>query len=125
MSVLVDSDVVIEVLRGRDRALLAHWAALADTHDAILVSPITMAEVDAGAFETEMQVIARFFAPLTCIAIDEQIGHQAGEYLRQYAKSHNLQIADALIAASAMRCQAALWTRNRKHYPMRELIFYG
>jgi len=42
----------------------------------------------------------------------------AGEYLRRYNKSHNLKIADALIAASAVQNQADLWTRNRKHYPM-------
>ena len=42
----------------------------------------------------------------------------------QYRKSHGLQITDALIAAAAVLNHAELWTRNRKHYPMKELSFY-
>jgi predicted nucleic acid-binding protein len=125
VSVLIDSDIVIEVLRGRDQAILTQWSELADSHSPILVSPVTFAEVGAGAFPKESQMISRFFAPLTCVVIDQKIGQLAGEYLRQYSKSHSLKIADALIAASAAQNQAALWTRNRKHYPMPDLIFYG
>lgn len=125
MSVLIDSDIVIEVLRARDAVILAQWSNLADSSSPILVSPITFAEIGAGARSGEMQAIARFFAPLTCVVIDQKIGQLAGEYLRQYSKSHNLKIADALIAASAVQNQAALWTRNRKHYPMHELSFYA
>jgi hypothetical protein len=125
VSVLIDSDIVIEVLRGRDRAILSRWSTLADSLSPILVSPIAFAEVGAGALAGEMQRISGFFAPLTCVAIDRKIGELAGEYLRQYSKSHNLKIADALIAASAVLYQAALWTRDRKHYPMPDLVFYA
>jgi predicted nucleic acid-binding protein len=125
VSVLIDSDIVIEVLRGRDQAILAQWSALADSRFPILVSPITFAEVGAGALADEMAMIARFFAALTCVDLDEKIGKLAGEYLRRYSKSHNLKIADALIAASAVLHQASLWTRNRKHYPMPDLSFYA
>jgi predicted nucleic acid-binding protein len=125
VSVFIDSDIVIEVLRARNQAILAQWSALAASSAPILVSPITIAEVGAGALPHESQIISRFFAPLTCVAIDEKIGQLAGEYLRQYSKSHNLQIADAFIAASAAQNQAALWTRNRKHYPMPDLSFYA
>jgi predicted nucleic acid-binding protein len=59
------------------------------------------------------------------VAIDRKTGQSAGEYLRQYSKSHNLKIADALIAACAAQNQAALWTGNRKHYPMPDLVFYA
>jgi predicted nucleic acid-binding protein len=125
VSILIDSDIVIEVLRARDQAILMQWSALADSSSPILVSPITVAEIGAGAFVSEMQAISRFFAPLTCVVIDQKIGQLAGEYLRHYSKSHNLKIADALIAASAAQNQAALWTRNRKHYPMDDLSFYA
>ena len=124
MSVLIDSDIVIEVLRGRDQAILTQWIALAGSSSPVLVSPITIAEIGAGALAGEMPAIARLFAPLTCVDVNQKIGQKAGEYLRRYSKSHNLQIADALIAASAVQHQAALWTRNRKHYPMPELSFY-
>jgi hypothetical protein len=125
VSVLIDSDIVIDVLRARDQAILAQWSVLANSSSPILVSPITIAEIGAGARASETQRISQLFALLTRVAIDEQIGQLAGEYLRGYGKSHNLKIADALIAASAVRCQAKLWTRNRKHYPMPELAVYG
>ena len=125
MSTLIDSDIVIEVLRARDQAILSQWNALADRSDAILISPITIAEIWAGALPSEHQVISRFFAPLACVPINHETGQWAGDYLRQYSKSHNLKIADALIAATTVQNHAQLWTRNRKHYPMPELKFYG
>jgi len=124
VSIFIDSDVVIEVLRGRDQAILAQWSVLAASPSPILVSPITFAEVGAGARASEMQKISQFFALLTCVVIDQEIGELAGEYLRQFSKSHSLKIADALVAASAVQNQATLWTRNRKHYPMPDLSFH-
>ena len=124
MSIFFDSDVVIEVLRGRDQAILAQWSVLAASSSPILVSPITFAEIGAGARVSEMQTISQFFALFTCVAIDREIGELAGEYLRRFSKSHNLKIADAVIAASAVQNQAALWTHNHKHYPMPDLVFY-
>ncbi len=64
------------------------------------------------------------FAAIHCISIDAKIGVRAGEYLRQFAKSHHLELGDALIAATASLHNVSLWTRNRKHYPMKDLAFY-
>jgi len=124
MTVFIDTDVVIEVLRSRNRAFTENWQRLAASQVAILISPVTIAEVGAGARPREKDAIARLFAPLICVPIDALIGHRAGEYLLRYARSHNVEIGDALIAASAMQSNAALWTRNRKHYPMPELTMH-
>ncbi len=35
------------------------------------------------------------------------------------------EVADALIAACAVTNSAELWTRNRKHYPMKEISFFA
>jgi predicted nucleic acid-binding protein len=56
--------------------------------------------------------------------IDETTGRLAGLYLRQYRRSHNVEAAGALIAGGAIACKAELWTRNRKHYPMKEISFF-
>ncbi len=103
MTVLIDTDVVIEVLRGRNRAFTENWQRLAASQVAILISPVTIAEVGAGARPREKDAIARLFTPLICVSIDPLIGHRAGEYLFRYAKSHNVEVGDALIAASAVQ----------------------
>ncbi|MGD0789767.1 MAG: PIN domain-containing protein [Terracidiphilus sp.] len=124
MTALIDTDIAIEVLRARDQVILSKWSALVRSSAVVLYSPMTAAEVWAGALPREHQLISRFFRPLICIATDYEAGRLAGEFLRKYARSHNLEIPDALIAAAAVRNQAALWTLNRKHYPMTELTFF-
>jgi predicted nucleic acid-binding protein len=35
-----------------------------------------------------------------------------------------VQIADALVAAAASAAGLRLWTLNRRHYPMSDIVFY-
>lgn len=123
MSTLIDSDIVIEILRSRDPGILAQWTSLATTASEILFSPVTAAEVWAGARPNELQAVAQFFRLANCIPVEYDIGQLAGEILSRFSKSHGLKIGDALIAATAIRSQSHLWTRNRKHYPIPELRF--
>lgn len=123
MSVFVDSDVLIEVLRARDELILSQWRRLAIDGTPILYSPISAADIWAGARPHESELTKKIFAPLLCIPLDYATGELAGEFLRQYSKSHALELPDALIAASAYLQGAKLWTRNRKHFPMKQLRF--
>jgi predicted nucleic acid-binding protein len=124
MTVLLDSDVVIQILRSRDQDTLARWLNLANANLITQYSPITLAEIWAGARPEEHAQINRFFLPLDCIPPDHDIGKLAGKFLHRFAKSHSLKIGDALIAATAVHTDAHLWTHNRKHYPIPELTFY-
>jgi hypothetical protein len=124
MSVLVDSDVLIEVSRGRDVDLVSRWLELSRSDVAVLYSPVSAAELWTGARPVEHDAIDNLFRALTCVPIDPETGRQAGGYLRRYRKSHAVELGDALIAASAALNGAMLWTRNRKHYPMKDLAFF-
>jgi predicted nucleic acid-binding protein len=124
VTVLIDSDILIEVSRGRNDAVVARWYALSASDARILYSPVSEAELWAGARRTEHEALRVLFEALACVPADARIGRRAGEYLQQYRKSHALEIADALIASSAVESGAALWTRNRKHYPMKEIEFF-
>ena len=125
MTVLLDTDVAIEILRSRDSIISSKWLALVSSGMVVHYSPVVAAEVWAGARPNEHQLISIFFRPLICIQSDYEIGELAGALLRKFAKSHGLEIPDALIAATASQHKATLWTRNRKHYPMPELTFYS
>ena len=124
MTVLIDSDVLIEVSRGRNSQLISIWHELSLTDAAILCSPVNVAELWSGARPSEHEVLEKLFEAIICVPIDRQVGRRAGSYLQQYRKSHGVEIADAFIAAAAVESEAALWTLNRKHYPMKELDFF-
>lgn len=123
-ALLIDSDILIEVSRARDDALLARWDALSRSDTPLFSSPVTIAELWHGARPQEYRTLDALFAALNCITIDAQIGQRAGDYLRQFAKSHHVELGDALIAATASVHNLGLWTRNRRHYPMKGIAFY-
>ena len=124
MTVLIDSDILIEVSRGRSRAIVSRWIELSTSDAAVLYSPVSVAELWAGARPSEYDALRNLFRALTCAAIDEEVGLQAGAYLQRYRLSHGVEVADALIAANAVANHAQLWTRNRQHYPMADISFF-
>jgi predicted nucleic acid-binding protein len=124
MTVLIDSDILIEVCRGRNRAVVSRWIELSTSDAAVLYSPVSVAELWAGARPSEYDALRNLFRALTCAPIDEEVGRQAGAYLQRYRRSHGVEVADALIAANALANNAELWTRNRKHYPMADISFF-
>jgi predicted nucleic acid-binding protein len=125
VTISLDTDIAIEILRARDQVISSKWSSLVASGAVVLYSPVIAAEVWAGALPHEHPLLSIFFRPLICIPADYQIGELAGELLRKFAKSHGLEIPDALIAATAILHKATLWTCNRKHYPMPQLTFYN
>lgn len=124
MTIFVDSDILIEVTRGKDPQILRRWSQVAESDHAVLCSPVSVAELWQGALPREHNVLTNLFRVITCLPVDAEIGRTAGEFLRSYRKSHGLELGDALIAASVVTSGAVLWTKNRRHYPMRSVLFF-
>ncbi len=124
MTVLVDSDILIEVTRAKDPEVLRRWAQLGESQGAVLCSPVSVAELWQGALPREQDVLTNVFRVMNCVPIDAATGRKAGEFLREYRKSHGVELGEALIAASAVASGAVLWTRSRKHYPMSGVNFF-
>jgi hypothetical protein len=122
--VLIDSDILIGVSRARDTAILARWSDLSRIEIPLLCSPVTIAELWHGARPAEHDTLEALFTAINCVPIDSKIGVCAGDYLRQFAKSHHVELGDALIAATASIHGLELWTRNRRHYPMNDISFF-
>ena len=123
-SILIDSDILIDVSRGRDAGLVAKWDSLARGQALLACSPVTVAELWHGARPQEHKILEDLFGVIHCVPIDLEIGRRAGDYLRVFAKSHSVELGDALIAATASVHGLELWTRNRRHYPMKGLAFF-
>jgi hypothetical protein len=122
--ILLDSDVIISWLRGSESVAGAVMHLLEGGHN-LLWTPVSIAEIFAGARKAESARIETLFLILETLPISERIGQEAGRYMQKYSKSHGLELGDALIAASASAAGLCLWTLNKKHYPMPEVrLFY-
>lgn len=112
---LLDTSVLIDVLRGSERAV--HW--LAALEDLPSCSELTRAEVLRGVRSAERSPTERLLGSLRWVPLDESISRRAGELGRQYRRSHpGLSIVDCVIAATAQLLDADLATGNVRHYPM-------
>jgi predicted nucleic acid-binding protein len=122
--VLVDTDILIEVLRGRRPAVTRLWSDTVSEEGALFYSPVTLAEIRHGMRGHERESTERVLSSMLSVPIEIEIGARAGDYLRSFHASHSLEMGDALIAATASVHQLALWTQNRKHFPMKDVQFF-
>lgn len=115
MTVLFDTSVVIDILRGAPPAI----AYARDLFEPPTCSEITRVEVVRGLRSGERRATERLFGALRWVAIDESIARRAGELGRRYRRSHQgLATADLVIAATAEELGLELATLNVRHFPM-------
>jgi predicted nucleic acid-binding protein len=120
--ILLDSDVIIEWLRGHE-PFVTKIPQLLEEHSQLFWTPVSIAEVYAGVRKREQDIVGNLFILFEAVSISPDVGKKAGEYLRLFAKSP-VEIGDALVAACAFVEKLVLWTLNRKHYPMKDLSFF-
>ncbi len=114
-SLLIDTDVLIDYLRDKAEAV----AYLESLSESLLISVITVAELYAGVRDgAERTKLDEFIRVFEIVPVDREISVRGGLYRRDYIKSHNVGLADALIAATAETHRARLVTLNGKHFPM-------
>jgi hypothetical protein len=114
---LLDTDILIDFLRGRGeaRAFLDRYETASEPP---VISVVSVTELWAGMRQGEEQATDRLLSALRKIPVSDEIALAAGNMLRTYRRSHGTELGDALIAATAARLGATLITRNVKHYPM-------
>jgi predicted nucleic acid-binding protein len=113
--ILLDTDIMVDFLRGYPKAV-----ALVKTHaDTIVLSAIVVAELYAGVKgDRELMTLDNFVAFCLVLPVTQEIARTGGIHKRDYANSHAVGLADALIAATAQIEEIDLKTLNIKHYPM-------
>lgn len=114
-SVLVDTDVLVDFLRGHGKAV-----AFVNEHaDRIILSSIVVAELYAGVKGDEEQAaLDRFVSLFRVVSVSAEIAKAGGICKKDYGKSHGVGLADAILYATAEAENAELKTLNTKHYPM-------
>ena len=113
--VLIDTDVMVDFLRGNPKAV-----ALVKAHSAhIILSSIVVAELYSGVRgDKELQTLDALVSLFRIIPVSPELAREGGLFKNKYAKSHGVGLAEAIIAASAKAEHAELKTLNVKHYPM-------
>ena len=110
MNYLLDTCILIDFLRGEQSV---YDLLVTDSKIKLPMSTVTMMELVIGAFnKREVNYIQKAFAKIDIIHIDTDISKMAEELIIKYSKSHNLQIDDALIAATSVKMGVELITYN-------------
>ena len=85
----------------------------------IILPAVVVAELYAGVKgQTELAALDRFVGLFRIVPVSTAIARAGGLYSKDYAKSHGLGLADAIVAATVDAEDADLRTLNVKHYPM-------
>lgn len=120
MTVLLDTTVLIDALRGRPAA--ERLLALRSTGQVPWVCAINVEEVWRGVRAGEERAVTRLFSGLRIAALGRGEGERAGVWRRTFAtRGVTLAQADCLIAAAAVAVGARLATGNPRDFPMPEL----
>lgn len=118
MTILIDTSVLIDHLRG-DEAAQQALANATQQGERLACLVVTRVEVLAGLRPEEELPTRRLLSALDWISVDDEIAERAGVLANRFLRSHpGVDPVDFIIAATAEIHDAILWTRNVKHFPM-------
>ncbi|MGC8555377.1 MAG: type II toxin-antitoxin system VapC family toxin [Candidatus Acidulodesulfobacterium sp.] len=116
--IIFDTDIIIWILRGKETIVTDAKRLSEKTSGKIYITPIQVAEVYSVMKNKEERKTRELIESFYFLDINKQIGELAGIYINKYRKSHQIELADAIIGASAKNYNFKLFTLNIKHYPM-------
>lgn len=112
---MIDTNILIDALRLKKEAI--HY--LKTLGDGNSVAAITVAELFAGIrSDKQKNNLITLLDALVVLNFSRHHAELAGDFIRQYGKSHSVAFADAAIAATAQIERLQLVTLNTKHFPM-------
>ncbi len=115
--ILIDTDVLIDYLKGVDKAVEFIEEAL--VRSKCCISVITIAELNVGIRnDKEKNILSEFLEEFHIENCTLKIAEVGGLFRKNFGKSHGLGLADALIIATAKAVDAKLISLNAKHFSM-------
>ena len=111
---LFDTDVLIWALRGSKKA-----AEEIDADENRFISAVNYMELMQGArSKREQTMIKQFLNELdfTVLPITEAVSHRAMIFIEEHALRSGIQLADALVFATACEHSLTLCSANQKHF---------
>jgi len=111
---LFDTDVLVWALHGSAKA-----AAEIDADDDRYISAVNYMELMQGARNKREQNLNKQFQnalDFTVLPITEAVSHRATIFIEEYALKSGIQLADALVFATACENSLTLCSANQKHF---------
>jgi hypothetical protein len=118
LKVFIDTNIFIDIFRKKE-SIVDKFIELSKCCE-FYYNPIIEAELLQGVKkEQEKKGIEFVLSKIVCLDITKYTGQIAGEFAKQYLKSHStVTLDDFLIAATVKQHNLKLWTQNKKHFPM-------
>lgn len=120
-SILIDSDIAIDFLRGLSKArdlIVPLWKA-----DKAFLSLLSVYELYAGMQPKEKEDTENFIRACRIESLTLEIAEKASESFRNYRKQGlTLTSIDCLIYATAKVNHHKIATRNLRHYPDKNIL---
>jgi predicted nucleic acid-binding protein len=124
MRLLLDTSVLIDVLRARNRRP-EQLAELVRAGHTLATTVVNIAELYSGMRQHEEAPAEAFLSGLHCFDLTGTSARLAGKFKFEWSKKgRTLALVDTIIAATAIENQCQLFTDNRKDFPMPELSLY-
>lgn len=124
MKLLVDTSILIDVLRLRNRRR-EFLAELVRGGHSLTTTTLNIAEIYAGLRPAEESRTEALLSGLELYELSGTSARLAGRLKNTWArKGHTLTLADTIVAAIAIERACALLTDNRKDFPMPEIQLY-
>jgi predicted nucleic acid-binding protein len=112
--ILCDTNILIEFYKGNS-TIIAELQKIGLTD--LAVSVITTGELLYGSRDKlELRRLQRHLSLMNQIPLDEKISERFIVLLEEYALSHRLSVPDALIAATALARELAIYTLNVRDF---------
>ncbi len=117
---LLDSDVLIWILRGREE--IKDKISKLKEESPLAISVVSIAEIFKNIFPSELSTTEEFLDLHVIFDVDRKTAKVAGLYCQHYQKQlKNLSLEDCLIAATANVNNLTLVSLNTKHFPMKDI----
>lgn len=115
VSLLLDSCIIIDILRRHPQAVDLFKGLMAKP----MISVVTITELRSGQRgDRDRRLIDDVLSSSDILDVDQGVAEIAGQLMQSFRRSHALETADALIAATAIHYSLELVTLNIKHFPM-------
>jgi len=122
MRAYIDSDILIWHLRGEKKAAKFLYKLHNSKEYELWIGSIQRAEIIFFMRPEEEKNTELFLSQFNTAVINQQIVDAGGRFYRKWHPSHGIDINDALLAATVTETGGHIFTLNKKHYPMPDVI---